>query len=149
MKKILLPFSILAMVAVFSFQPVKEWQSKFVQQTKNGSLQYTPDDKGNIIPDFSRVGYYHGDKEIPTIPVVKTISASANAEKEIQAAIDELSKQPLDKNGFRGTVLLKKGTYPLSGSIKIIASGIVLRGEANDTKLVATGTVNRPLIDVQ
>jgi hypothetical protein len=147
--KLIAPVSILlSLVFVSSFKSTVKWQSKFVKQNKDGSLEYTPDEKGNIIPDFSRVGYYHGDKEIPDIPVVKTISPSENAEKQIQDAIDELSKQPPAKNGFRGSVLLKKGTYRISDKIKIETSGIVLRGEGNETKLIATGTVNRPLIDV-
>ena len=39
------------------------WQSAFVKTTKDGSLKYVPDEKGNIIPDFSQVGYYRGDKK--------------------------------------------------------------------------------------
>ena len=69
------------------------WQSKFVQLKKDGSLNYVPDEKGNTIPDFSRVGYYSGDKIIPDIPPVKTISPSENDQQEIQNAIDELSKK--------------------------------------------------------
>jgi hypothetical protein len=148
-KKLFTAAGVLLLVAfLFSFEPVKEWQSKLVKQSKDGSLQYTPDEKGNILPDFSRVGFYAGDKEIPSIAVVSTIAPSPNAEKEIQAAIDDLSKKPLDKNGFRGAVLLKKGTYTINNKISIEASGIVLRGEGMETKLVAAGTVNRPLIDV-
>ena len=143
------PISILlGLVLVSSFKSTGKWSSKFVKEKKDGSLVYTPDEKGNIIPDFSRVGYYHGDKEIPDIPVVKTIFPSENAEKQIQDAINELSKQPPGKNGFRGAVLLKKGTYRINDKIKIATSGIVLRGEGHETKLIATGTVNRPLIDV-
>jgi len=149
MKKIIFGGSVLLLLAAgFSFQPIKQWQSKFVQQTKNGSLKYTPDEKGNIIPDFSRVGYYHGDKEIPTIAVVKTVQPSPTAEQDIQSAINEVAKIPLDKNGFRGTVLLKKGTYTINGSININESGIVLRGEGDATKLIAAGTSKRPLIKV-
>ncbi|HEV8286498.1 MAG TPA: hypothetical protein VGQ09_19450 [Chitinophagaceae bacterium] len=131
-----------------SFKPVDTWQSKFIKQNKDGSLQYAADEKGNIIPDFSLVGYYAGDKEIANVAVVKTVTASADAEKQIQDAIDELSKQPLNANGLRGAILLKKGTYTIPGQIKIQASGIVLRGEGDETKLVAAGTVNRPLINV-
>ncbi|RYZ24919.1 MAG: hypothetical protein EOO10_19610, partial [Chitinophagaceae bacterium] len=149
MKKIILGSAVLLLlIAGFSFHPIKDWQSKFVRQTKNGSLQYTPDEKGNIIPDFSRVGYYHGDKEIPSIAVVKTLQPSSNSEQEIQAAIDELAKRTLDKAGFRGTILLKKGTYKINGTITIQESGIVLRGEGDDTKLIAAGTDKRPLIKV-
>ncbi len=148
MNKNLLFCILSALTILFAFKPVGKWQSKFVTINKDGSLNYTADEKGNIIPDFSRVGYYNGDKDIPNIAVVKTISPSADAEKQIQNAIDELSKQPVDKNGFRGAVFLKKGTYTINEKITIASSGIVLRGEGNDTKLVAAGTVNRPLIDI-
>jgi hypothetical protein len=135
-------------IALAGFSVSKKWQSKFVTVNKDGSLTYIPDEKGNVIPDFSRVGYYNGDKEIPDIAVVKTISPSADAEKQIQNVIDELSKKPLDKNGFRGAVLLKKGTYTINNQITIAASGIVLRGEGNETKLIAAGTDRRALIDI-
>jgi hypothetical protein len=137
-----------ALAMALAFRPVKKWHSKFVSVNSDGSLTYIPDEKGNIIPDFSRVGYYNGDKQIPNIAVVKTITPSAGAEQQIQIAIDELAKQPLNGNGFRGAVLLKKGTYTISGKISIEASGIILRGEGNETKLIAAGTVNRPLIDI-
>ena len=48
----------------------------------DGTLKYFPDEKGNIIPDFSRVGYYGGDEEIPQVPVVKTIQAAATGSSE-------------------------------------------------------------------
>ncbi|MEP6675771.1 MAG: hypothetical protein ABJA78_11470 [Ferruginibacter sp.] len=139
---------ILLMLLSFSFS--KKWESKFVKLNKDGSLIYTPDEKGNIIPDFSLVGYYASEKEIPTVAVVKTIEPTSykNDETVIQAAIDEASKLPLDKNGFRGAVLLKKGTYIIPGTIRIESSGVVLRGEGNDTKLVAAGTTQRSLINV-
>lgn len=141
----------LFLIAIVSFKPVKKWQSKYVTLQNDGTLHYTPDEKGNIIPDFSRVGYYAGDREIPAIPVVTTISPSANAQQTIQSAIDELSQKPLDKNGFRGAILLKKGTYTIPGTINIAASGIVLRGEGdgeNGTKLVATAAAKDELIRV-
>ncbi len=123
--------------------------SSHVYMNKKGLLQYTPDEKGNIIPDFSRVGYYHGEKEIPKVRVVKTIEADGdNNEKMIQAAIDEVAKMPLDKNGFRGVILLKKGIYKIPGTLKISASGIVLRGEGLGTKLIATGKGKRNLVTV-
>lgn len=128
------------------------WESKFVKQLKDGSLEYKADKQGNIIPDFSAVGYYHGDKPIPSIPVVLTVSPSENAMQDIQAAIDKLSAQKPDANGFRGAILLKRGEYRIPGSIFIKASGIVLRGEGNTedgTRLIATAQNQKPLIDVQ
>jgi hypothetical protein len=142
-------FSLLLItITLAGFNVVSQWQSKFVTINKDGTLSYTPDEKGNIIPDFSRVGYYNGDKEIPNVTVVKIISPSGDAEKQIQGAIDDLAKKPVDKNGFRGAVLLKKGSYKISGKISIGASGIVLRGEGNGTRLIAAGTDKRALIDV-
>lgn len=142
---------ILSIIIALSFQShTVKWISKFVKLNKDGSLEYIPDEKGNIIPDFSRVGYYSGDKAIPTIEVVKTVSAtgSENDELNIQSAITEVSKLPLDKNGFRGAILLKKGTYKIPNSIHIDASGIVLRGEGDDTKLIATAKKQVALIKV-
>ncbi len=145
---------LLSAVTFFSFHPNPEkWESKFIKLNKDGSINYVPDEKGNIIPDFSRVGYYGGDKTIPDIAVVKTVSPTGtdNDERTIQAAIDEVAKNPLNKNGFRGTVLLKKGTYRIPESIRIEASGIVLRGEGDNaagTKLIATAKKQVSLISV-
>lgn len=151
-KKLLLSISL---VCACSFKPLNTpaWQSSFVQANKDGLLRYVPDAKGNILPDFSRVGYEEGDKKIPDVPVVKTVSptGSDNDEATIQAAIDEVSEMPLKKNGFRGAVLLKKGVYKIPGSIRIETSGIVLRGEGDDikgTRLVATAKKQIALINV-
>ena len=132
--------------------PADKWESKFVTVTANGSLQYHADEKGNTIPDFSRVGYYEGDRPIPDVPVVKTISAGDdNSESIIQNAIDEVAKRSPDQNGIRGAILLKKGVYKIPGSIHINTSGIILRGEGddeNETVITATGNTQRSMIIV-
>src|SRR6185437_1665918 len=68
----------------------------------------------------------------------------------IQSAIDYVAKLPLDKNGFRGAVLLQKGTYNISGQLKIEVSGIVLRGSGmnNGTVLLGTGLGRQTLIRI-
>jgi hypothetical protein len=129
------------------------WESKFIKENKDGSLKYVADEKGNIIPDFSRVGYYGGDEAIPDVPVVKTIEPARQGTSEsiIQSAIDEVSKRIPNKDGFRGTILLKKGTYKIPEDIRIEASGIVLRGEGNDingTRLIALSKKQVSLINV-
>lgn len=127
----------------------QKWQSTLVKIKANGSIFYTPDSLGNTIPDFSKVGYYRGHAAIPNVPVVKTLSATGNNDGEfIQSAIDELAKTAPGKNGFRGTILLKKGIYNIKGTIKINVSGIVLRGEGDDTKLIAAGNEKHTLIAV-
>ena len=130
-----------------------QWESRFVSFSKEGNPVYHPDLKGNIIPDFSRVGYGAGDKPIPVLPVVKKISpgGTENDETLIQSAIDELSKKPVDANGYRGAILLAKGTYKIPGTIKISAGGIVLRGEGNSedgTRIISLTKKQDPLISV-
>jgi hypothetical protein len=127
-----------------------QWTSKFVHAGNDGKLEYMADEKGNIIPDFSGVGYYHQRKAIPVIAVVRTLTPSGSDDDlaMIQAAVNEVSKMDRDKDGFRGAILLTKGIYRISGTIKINAAGIVLRGEGEATKLIATGKGQRSLISV-
>lgn len=117
----------------------------------NGKLIYTPDSKGNIVPDFSGVGYRNSESPIPTVTVVKTVNAVLGDNlANIQNAINEVSAYTPDANGFRGTILFKAGTYNISNSITISASGIVLRGEGFDgtgTNFVATKTTQHNLIN--
>jgi len=144
----------IAALTALAFNSYKdEWQSKLVTLNADGSLTYHPDDQGNILPDFSRVGYHEGDKAIPNVPVVKTIEAPAdgNAEAIIQNAINEVAKLTPDANGYRGAILLKKGTYKIPDSLRINASGIVLRGEGSTkdgTRIIATGAGQRTLLNV-
>lgn len=122
--------------------------SELYSQVDSKALKDATDkSKGDVIPDFSRVGYRWGDKPIPTRSVVKTIeapAAGADAKALIQNAIDEVAARP---QAERGAILLKKGLYNISDKITIAASGIVLRGEGNDdnpatsTVLVATKTL--------
>jgi len=123
-----------------------KWESKYVK-VKSGHLTYIPDELGNTIPDFSRVGYHQNSKPIPNVKVVTTLSATGeNDQQRIQQAIDDLAKQPAAEDGIRGAILLKKGLYKIPGSIRINTSGIVLRGEGKETKLLATGKGQRKTI---
>lgn len=135
-----------------SFVKGNLWTSKFLTVNKDGSITYFPDDKGNIIPDFSRVGYHHGLKEIPEVKVVKTVSPiKGDAGNTIQQAIDEVSSMPVGADGFRGAILLKKGDYSIAGTLNIKADGVVLRGEGNTaqgTRLIAAGKGLRSLLKI-
>lgn len=118
---------------------------------EDGKLVYSPDYRGNNIIDFSTSGYKGGGVALPTdIPVVKVIGpVEGDDTANLQAAIDEVAAMPLQENGFRGVLFLKKGTYELAGVPKITASGIILRGAgqgSNGTVLLATGNVKRDFI---
>ena len=125
--------------------------SSLVSVGNNGKIVYTPDSKGNVVPDFSGVGYMNSEASIPTIDVVKTVNpVEGDNLANIQNAINEVSLLTPDSNGFRGAILFKAGTYNISNSITISASGIVLRGEGfdgNGTNFIATKTTQYDLIN--
>lgn len=145
---------LLLSVILISFQPHSaQWESKFVKVNKDGSLKYISDENGNTIPDFSRVGYYWGDESIPDVPVVKTIEPGKDGSSDaiIQSAIDEVARRAPGKDGFRGAILLKKGTYKIADHIRIESSGIVLRGEGdniNGTRFIAQSKKQVSMISV-
>jgi hypothetical protein len=120
--------------------------STLVQPGKDGRLVYRPyTERGDTIPDFSNCGFASGGVPIPAVPVcvvVSPLAGSGDDRQRIQDAIDRVAKRPLDALGYRGAVLLKRGTYRVSDTLKIESSGVVLRGEGVDergTVLLATG----------
>lgn len=132
------------------YSQVTKWSPEHVFYGAGGKLAYTPDEQGNVIPDFSHVGYMYGDEVIPDVPVVVEVSpVDGDDRASIQEAIDQVSAMPPDANGFRGAVLLKKGTYQVKGQLFIRASGVVLRGEGptdEGTVVIADGTGKRDFI---
>lgn len=141
----------LLLILILSFLEGGAQTSSLVSIGTNGKLVYTPDSKGNVIPDFSGVGYMNSESPIPMIAVVKTVNAVVGDNwTNVQNAIDEVAALPLDSNGFRGTILFKSGTYELSNTINITASGIVLRGEGFDgagTNFMATKKAQHTLFN--
>jgi len=142
----ILPFlALLVLVTSFSFaqktKPVEP--PKPIFRSKDGKMAYTPDELGNRIPDFSYAGYMAGEKAIPgaAIKVVVPVS-KGDATLRIQSAINYVSKLPIGKDGLRGAVLLEKGTYEVAGTLKLSASGVILRGSGfgeQGTKIFASG----------
>lgn len=126
--------------------------SALVYPGEDGRVVYVPDDNGNCIPDFSNCGYMGGGVRIPDVPVKVTLRpAEGDDGARIQAAIDAVAELPVNADGFRGAVLLKRGTYEIAGTLKIAHGGIVLRGEGqgeDGTVLVAAETGKRTLITI-
>lgn len=124
-----------------------------VLAAQNASPQLPPDSLGNRIPDFSFSGYRASESPIPNVEIRLVVPPVAgDATDWIQAALDRVSQLPLDKNGFRGAVLLQSGDYKVNGSLRISASGVVLRGSGvgeGGTRLIAAGTDRRTLIDIE
>jgi hypothetical protein len=72
------------------------------------------------------------------------LSVQLKPGNDIQQAIDDLAKEPLGPDGFRGAILLRRGVYTVPHpGLQVLHSGIVLRGEGqgnNGTKLIFTST---------
>jgi hypothetical protein len=135
--------AVLVSIAAVAAQSTSKW----VYPDAKGRLQYTADARGNRIMDFSHAGYKGGGVRIPDVRVAQTITPVAGDNTpQIRAAIDAVSKRTADANGFRGAVLLERGTYDVAGTIRIAASGVVLRGSgsgANGTVIRVTGAPHR------
>ncbi|MGB7161292.1 MAG: hypothetical protein WBD40_24755 [Tepidisphaeraceae bacterium] len=119
--------------------------SPLVRLGADGKLAYAPDPRGNAILDYSYAGYGGGGVSLPDVPVKVTLKPDPQSKDDsprIQAAIDEVSKMPADAKGFRGAVLLERGTYPLASPLTISAGGVVLRGAGSG----ADGTVLRAIM---
>lgn len=128
--------------------------STLVYPGKEGRLVYAPDERGNTIPDFSNCGYMGGGVRPPEVPVIASLTplrGSSDDTPRIQDMIDEISRRTPDPQGFHGAILLRRGVYRIGGSLRIGASGIVLRGEGDGedgTILLGTGKGQRALIQV-
>jgi hypothetical protein len=127
MKKIIL-IHILFLSVIFNYSNA-QWQSAIVHYDSGNKLVYTLDAEKNRIPDFSYAGYKNGEADIPSIPVIKTISPIAGDNTAyIQAVIDSLGGA-----GATGALLLLPGNYEIWGTLKLKYSGLVLRGSGDES----------------
>lgn len=101
------------------------------------SFAYTA--QGDHLPDFSMVGYRRGEVPLPVVEQWKSLApADGDDTARIQAAIDELAAEPLRADGFRGALVLRAGEYQISGTLRLTASGLVLRGEQRNGENLTT-----------
>ena len=170
-KHLFLAFQFLTALSSYS-----QVESTLVYPGSDGKLVYatylnkneTDVNNTNTLPDFSYVGYMDGAVGVPVgeVPVKITLNPTPSGEDRtrIQDAIDQVCNMPLDANGFRGAVLLKKGTYRLNDTtipvltdgmgyaLRIWASGVVLRGEgqgADGTILYSDFAKNHTMITLE
>jgi hypothetical protein len=151
----LFPALALGVVLTGSLATLEAATSSWVHTDASGRLVYRADERGNTIPDYSRAGYGGGGVRLPEVSVVVRLAPQAQGDDgaRIQAAIDEVSRRPVDARGFRGAVLLQRGTFRVAESLAIREGGVVLRGEGRDmarggTEIIATGKKKRTLIEI-
>lgn len=133
--------------------PATAGHSEIVYPGPDGRLVYAAMPNGDTIPDFSNCGYMGGGVALPDVAAKVSLEPTTGGSDDtarIQQAIDDVSKLPAGADGFRGAVLLKRGTYRVGGQLKIAASGVVIRGQGQDvntgTVVIATGKDPRVLI---
>jgi hypothetical protein len=121
--------------------------SKWVYFGEDHKLHYRTDERGNRIVDFSYAGYRGGGVRLPNVPTSKTLAAvGGDNTAQIQEALDAASRLPLNAGGFRGAVVLQPGTFEVDGTLRIAASGVVLRGSGSGgggTNIQLGGTPHR------
>lgn len=118
----------------------------------DGKLLYSADARGNTIVDFSHAGYGGGGVALPDVPARVVVMPDGGQHRaRIQAALDRVSRRPMDADGIRGAVVLDRGRYEIDTALEITASGVVLRGSGDGedgSVIVATGTSRRTLIEI-
>ncbi len=136
------------LVLLITASPLTTWakdpvaHSQWVHLDRSGKLVYQQLKTGDRILDFSYAGYMGGGVALPNLPVKKAVAPSGGDDSStIQAAIDEVANLPL-VNGARGAVQLTAGHFHCASTLKITASGVVLRGSGsgeNDTVIEMAG----------
>lgn len=123
----------------------------FPLKVENEKIVYQTDSRGNRILDYSNCGYRSSEQEIPAVPAVIFVPyGQGDNSARIQRAIDYASSLPPDQQGFRGAVLLDKGTFELDKALHITTSGVVLEGmDKEQTILLKKGVDRGALIYVE
>lgn len=113
-------------------------------------LLYAQQNMSSIKIDFSYSGYKGGDTDIPTIAAVLFVKPGGGDDtKLLQSAINYVGNLPMQKNGFRGALLLAEGRFKVSGQLFLDKSGVVIRGsKKNKTIIEATGIERLSLIEI-
>ena len=118
--------------------------SSWVHYDGKGKLQYATDANGNRIIDYSSAGYEAGGVKLPLVAAKATVNPTGGDDTAaIQSAIDTVSALPANKKGFRGAVLLAPGSFNVSATLNVTASGVVIAGSgsgSNGSIITMTGS---------
>lgn len=143
-KRILLAVTLLAWGGALAAQHLS-------LQIKDGKVGYLTDERGNRVPDYSYCGYKNSEQDIPVVKNRIFVSwKEGDNSQRIQQAIDYVSSLKPDAEGFRGAVLLDKGTFVIENGLSIPTSGVVLRGmDIHETVLVKKGVDRGALLRIE
>ncbi len=135
------------LLGLLSLGFVQGYAQTFALQVKDDRITYLDDEQGNRILDFSYCGYKSSEQDIPDVRNTVFVSWTAGDNTaRIQRAIDYVASLVPDASGFRGAVLLDQGEFSLSESLRIAASGIVLRGVNKEKTILLKKGVDRGVL---
>jgi len=141
--------------AVIIMSPQKDTEPLVTVDPTTGLLVYGKTKHEERMLDFSHCGYMGGGVPIPEAVVKIALDPSTTATSSppddtdrIQAAIDSLGVDNVKDDSDISAVLLRAGTYRVRGQLKMEKSGVVLRGQGDETVLVCAGNGQRSLISM-
>ena len=124
-------FSLLAallLAAPVAMRAAEAQQGVGVTMGGDGKLRYDCTSGGDRIVDFSHAGYGGGGVRLPAVAVCTEVAPSGGDDSAaMQAALDAVGALPL-KDGVRGAVLLRPGTFRCAQQLTLARDGVVLRG---------------------
>ena len=99
----------------------------------------------NVPMDYSYCGYQCSEKPIPNGEVVFQLPLiGGDSYMAIQDAINMVSNmQPNKQTGLRGVILLSEGVYEISKPLRIMASGVILRGADRNKTVIRKMGIDR------
>jgi len=99
--------------------------------------------------DFSHAGYGAGTAvPMARAPVLLVRPGGPDDTALLQAALRQAASLPRRAGGLRAVVQLAPGRFRIGGQLRLDADGVVLRGSAGGSVLVATGQGRRALVVV-
>ena len=124
--------------------------------TPDRQIRYNTYDNGDRVPDYSYCGFLASEAPIPDlladpdVPVVRVAPTGQDDTQRIQDALDYVGALPERADGFRGVVLLARGTFRMEGSLVMRCSGVVIRGSGVlETSLFAAGQGRETVVQVR
>ena len=121
----------MACVAVWGLSPIHAASRSRLLDAGGAMRPFS--ERGDVIPDFSAVGYRSGERDLrPSLADLPVVDVAPGGEgrdaARIQEALELAAKYPLLGDGYRAVVRLAAGRYDLEQTIRIEHSGLVLAG---------------------
>jgi hypothetical protein len=140
--------TLVLVLAPMNLTSAAQTKSSWVYENASDKLRYRSLPDGDHIVDFSYAGYMGGGVPLPRVAALRTVEPSGGDDSAaIQNAIDEVSAMPL-RDRFRGAVLLAAGHFESSVSLKIAASGVVLRGSPSNVGGSVLDLIGKPHVAI-